>query len=962
VSKAPPHNAEPLATEPPGLVRERLLLPFAAPSFRVGWVVAPAGSGKTRLLEQVAHRFDGPVVWLGSPQARMDTEAAFVAWVASGWAEASANIGGPEPLAGPLVEVADLLRCLAPPGPPCLVVIDDLQLLENSGAERSLAKLVEASPTRLRLLFASRWQPGFDLSRLRVSGQGVELTGEDLRFRAWEVEELFRDYYKDPLHPEEAALLARRSGGWAAYLQLFHLARAAKPVSERRRLLSSLRRPLRQVSEYLGHHVISNLRPELQAFLLEASVLRCPTPQMCAELLGEHVEAESLLAELVRRQLFTERSPDGSYRFHAVLLGYLDSRLVEIYGMEEARRRHAAAGSVLERAGRQAEALAAYLRAQDWEGVERLLGHEVALEQALVWSEEIPHGVGDSDPLVLLARARVAANRGNLHDASELLRRAEAAAGSASLAQRCRDERSRLAQWMGPADNPGEDWLGVMRMATQGAIGRARSLAEHLHGAPGRFASAMVSLIGWDLAGSARIMRTILNHPEATPTMCAVAMLVQFCSQLISGPPVSPAEVDRLVAELEASGSTWLTRVARALLTAEGPDRDELFDDLLAACDHDHDRWGAAIIKALRGIGLLANWPVRAVAWLEESARGFEALGAPVPQAGALTFAALGAFASGDRDRAYQLGRRAAKLAEACEFHAAAALDHLVVGEVSSVTAQPREPRRALEALGIWAWLEPILDRPDMHQHEQPAKSADAAQDRRVSDKAVVRLLGGFSMTLEGKELDLSGIRPMERQLLWMMAVRLGRGWHREELLGVLWPDAEPEVARHRLQVAISSLRGLLGAELLDREAESYRLALPEGSNVDTRSFEQILEAATRRRLAGSTREEMQTLEQALAIYQGPLLPEAGPAEWVVGERDRLNAAAIGAAERLSTLQLAEGEAKLAAQTARWGLALDRYRDELWKLLVAACEDSGNRAEAARYRAAYEEILKELGL
>ena len=56
-----------------------------------------------------------------------------------------------------------------------------------------------------------------------VSGELVELDSEALRFRSWEVEELFRLVYREPLSPEGAAALTRRTGGWAAGLMLFHL-------------------------------------------------------------------------------------------------------------------------------------------------------------------------------------------------------------------------------------------------------------------------------------------------------------------------------------------------------------------------------------------------------------------------------------------------------------------------------------------------------------------------------------------------------------------------------------------------------------------------------------------------------------------------------------------------------------------------------------------------------------------
>src|SRR5581483_1018356 len=163
----------------------------------------------------------------------------------------------------------------------------------------------------LRLVVASRVHIEVDLSRMRVSGELVDIGPDDLRFRTWEVEELFRDVYREPLLPEDVAALARRTAGWAAYLQLFFLATARKPLAERRRVLGSLVSRSRLVSEYLGRHVLAGLSVELQDFLIRTSVLRRPTGAVCDEFLSRSGSSD-LLAELERRQLFTERIDDDA--------------------------------------------------------------------------------------------------------------------------------------------------------------------------------------------------------------------------------------------------------------------------------------------------------------------------------------------------------------------------------------------------------------------------------------------------------------------------------------------------------------------------------------------------------------------------------------------------------------------------------------------------------------------------
>ena len=100
------------------------------------------------------------------------------------------NVAG-DPASG----IQGMVQTLSVPGPTVLVVIDDLHLLEGSEAERAMAALIDNLPHRLRIVLASRVDLGFDVSRLRVSGELVEIGHDDLRFRTWEVEELFRDIY-----------------------------------------------------------------------------------------------------------------------------------------------------------------------------------------------------------------------------------------------------------------------------------------------------------------------------------------------------------------------------------------------------------------------------------------------------------------------------------------------------------------------------------------------------------------------------------------------------------------------------------------------------------------------------------------------------------------------------------------------------------------------------------------------
>ena len=212
------------------------------------------------------------------------------------------------------------------------------------GARSAASSTTRRRGSRSSSRAASR--PSINLPRLRVSGELLELGPDDLRFRAWEVEQLFRDVYHDPVLPGDLAVLARRTEGWAAGLQLFHLATRGRSADERRRVLSGAEierpaparvpRPERAVRAAARTCASSSSTPACSAGCRG----RCAIA--CAETTG----SGALLDELARRSVFTVpvEDDDDAFRYHEVLRQHLDRMLVEEVGEAEARARHARAG------------------------------------------------------------------------------------------------------------------------------------------------------------------------------------------------------------------------------------------------------------------------------------------------------------------------------------------------------------------------------------------------------------------------------------------------------------------------------------------------------------------------------------------------------------------------------------------------------------------------------------------
>jgi two-component SAPR family response regulator len=165
--------------------------------------------------------------------------------------------------------------------------------------------------------------------------------------------------------------------------------------------------------------------------------------------------------------------------------------------------------------------------------------------------------------------------------------------------------------------------------------------------------------------------------------------------------------------------------------------------------------------------------------------------------------------------------------------------------------------------------------------------------------------------------------------------------------------------------VAVSSVRQCLVAAGLDdclrREGDAYALQLPEAFD-QLREFERLARAAARYEATGERLDATRARFAALDLYAGELLPEAGPAEWVVGERDRLRSLAAEVAAGAARGALAAGDLASGVRAARRSLELEPYHDPSWRLLADLLERLGDLSAAAVCRRDHARALAELGL
>jgi DNA-binding SARP family transcriptional activator len=916
---------------PSGLHRHRLLDELSAlRSTPLALVVAPAGSGKTTLLAQYASGWPGPVGWL----AVEPTDAAVPTLLGRLWRALLPGDQRQSP-----THLDDLVRRL-PVGPDRLLVLDDLHYLIGSESEGLFESLVNRVPAGLRVLAAGRRMPDVNLYRYELSN-AVLIDAERLRFRTWEVEHLLRDVYREPLPPDDVAMLARRVGGWAAGLQMFHLSTSGRPLAERRRAVAALdgRSPLTR--GYLARTVLAELPGALREFLVRTCVFDVLTAERCDRLLGDHA-SQAHLAELERRQAFTASGDNGvTFRYHEVLRAHLAVRLAETLGEAGARAWHRRAAELLEREHADAEAVRAYARAEDWEAVRRLvhqIGAVLADEGYEPWRELLPGWLVAGDPWLILAEGRHRFRRGQLRAAVDCFRRAEAIFGEEASA-RCREARWQVSAWLPGRTSAPRPVSGLLREATR----RHPALVAMAQIDPAEPARPLVQAGAWLLAGNVTEARAVLSRvdtDDTTPTGLCLRLLAAV---------LHDREYARIILDAERAQVPWLVRMARAAGALSGTELAVKEAYAVAEeCHRDDDVWGEVLATAAACCARIAAGTIE-VDELAGLVRRTRELDAGVLEAWAYAMYALAAARDGLPD-AEPEARRAEQLARSAGVPGAraaalVAIAPTLLDEACAVAAECGFPEGLVRR---WS--------------SQPAAAGAPAS-------LTIRCLGGFEMLIAGQKLDLSAIKPRTRSALRLLALHAGGPVHRESLLAALWPEMPAATATHNLHVALSSLRSFLEpgvprgqATILVRRGDAYELTLPPGAYCDVVAFRESVAAVRRARLAGAESALRTALRATVDAYGGELLPEDGPAEWVVRDRESMRREAADAAALLADTELAAGNPDAARRTAERCIGIDRYCDGGWRALADAYQRLGDAAAAERARQDYTRVLSSLGL
>ena len=328
------------AAQPWLISRSRLLARLAEARSRLTLLSAPAGFGKSALLNDwlyTSHQSPhaSAITWLILDEADNDP---FRFWTYLGTA-----LQHIDPQVG-----TTLLQGLQTPQPPLeallttlinelltfreqvTLVLEDYHVIHAPSIHQSLSFLLEHLPSQMHLAIATRSDPPLPLARMRARGELCELRAEDLRFTLEEASAFFQQTIGLTLSPEEVALLTERTEGWIAGLQLAAL--SLQNQEDIHRFVLEFRGSHTFVIDYLAEEVLSRQSSSIQEFLLQTSILTRLNGSLANAVLARE-DGKTLLEQVRQANLFLIPLDQERrwYRYHQLFADLLRVRLEETY-------------------------------------------------------------------------------------------------------------------------------------------------------------------------------------------------------------------------------------------------------------------------------------------------------------------------------------------------------------------------------------------------------------------------------------------------------------------------------------------------------------------------------------------------------------------------------------------------------------------------------------------------------
>ena len=317
------------------LPRERLLRRLdEGLKRRLVLVSAPAGFGKTTLLSDWLGRAEFPAAWLSLDDGDNDI-IHFLIYLIAAVQHAHKGVGNaalgllPTTKKPPVKRILTaFINELTGIEEDFVLVLDDYHAIDEAAIHGALEFLLEHIPPKMHLVISTRADPPLPLARLRGRGELTELRSSDLRFRLDEVRSFFEQLMNMRLSEESIRALDDQTEGWIAGLQMAAVSMQGWDTERVEEFIRAFTGSNRFVLDYLLEEVLQRQPERLQSFLMDTSILKRFSAELC-NAVTDREDAESVLSAMEKANLFLCPLDDERrwFRYHRLFADLLLQRL-----------------------------------------------------------------------------------------------------------------------------------------------------------------------------------------------------------------------------------------------------------------------------------------------------------------------------------------------------------------------------------------------------------------------------------------------------------------------------------------------------------------------------------------------------------------------------------------------------------------------------------------------------------
>lgn len=439
--------------------------------YKLVFISAPAGYGKTSLLVDFAHDADLPVCWYSLDHLDQNSQR-FVAHLVASLQEQFEDLTNLSQAAQSTGEF-DLDRAVATIANEVyehvrehfVIVLDDYHLVEDStNINYVLNQLLLHLDENAHLIVSSRTLPALpDMSLFVGRNQVGGLDFETLAFQSTEIQSLLEQNYNVIVPDQDAERIAEETEGWITGLLLSAQTMWQGMIEQ----LQHARVSGVGLYDYLAQQVLKRQPDHVQEFLLHTSLLEEFDARLCQEVLEAFLPEgnwQTMIDAIARSNLFVLPVGQGWVRYHHLFRDFLQAQLESTYPerVDPIRRRMA---EVFARRREWEKAHDLYQQIGDARATADLVeraGSDLAQQGQLAtlaeWLEALPVMV--LSPALMSLQGIVMSMRGQQEQGLSMLDEAIGALrdnGSAELLSRTLIRRSTARRFAGQYDGSIED-------------------------------------------------------------------------------------------------------------------------------------------------------------------------------------------------------------------------------------------------------------------------------------------------------------------------------------------------------------------------------------------------------------------------------------------------------------------------------------------------------------------------